>query len=84
MGLPWLTILTAVPLIGGLSVMACGTNSGVSARTLAMALNAVLARAAACFVVQFDPASGGLQFLSGMPGSRASASNIAWAWTAWG
>jgi NADH-quinone oxidoreductase subunit M len=61
MTLPWITSLTALPVVGALAVMLCGANKSV-ARAVALGV-ALLGLAVALFMAwHFDAGSGALQF----------------------
>ena len=61
--LPWLTILTLVPLFGGIIVAALGAERKNFARGLALASSLVALCGAICLWLHFNSASGELQFV---------------------
>ena len=63
MNLPWLTILTLVPLFGGIVVAGLGAEQRRLARGLALAFSLVGLIGALCLWRHFDAASGNLQFV---------------------
>jgi NADH-quinone oxidoreductase subunit M len=63
MNLPWLTILTLVPLFGGIVVAGLGAEQRRFARGLALAFSLVGLTGALCLWMHFDAASGDLQFV---------------------
>ena len=63
MNLPWLTILTLVPLFGGIVVAGLGAEQKRLARGLALAFSLVALTGALCLWKHFDAASGDLQFV---------------------
>lgn len=58
-----LTILTLVPFIGGIVVAALGAKRAAAARGLALAISLVGLIGAGCLWMNFNPASGELQFV---------------------
>jgi len=65
MNLPWLTILTLVPLFGGIVVAGLGAEQRRLVRGLALAFSLVALTGALCLWKHFDAASGGIQFGEG-------------------
>jgi NADH-quinone oxidoreductase subunit M len=65
MNLPWLTILTLVPLFGGIVVAGLGAEQKRLVRGLALAFSLVGLTGALCLWIHFDAASGGIQFGEG-------------------
>src|ERR1700690_1543267 len=63
MNLPWLTILTLVPLFGGIIVAGLGAEQRRLARGLALAFSLVGLTGALCLWKHFNAASGDLQFV---------------------
>ena len=63
MNLPWLTILTLVPLLGGIMVVGLGAEQRRLARGLALAFSLVGLAGALCLWEHFNAASGDLQFV---------------------
>ena len=63
MNLPWLTILTLVPLFGGIIVAGLGAEQKRVARGLTLAFSLVALTGALCLWKHFDAASGNLQFV---------------------
>ena len=63
MNLPWLTILTLVPLFGGIIVAGVGTEQRRLARGLTLAFSLVGLIGALCLWKHFNAASGDLQFV---------------------
>ncbi len=63
MNLPWLTILTLVPLFGGIVVSGLGPEQKRLARGLTLAFSLVALTGALCLWKHFDAASGDLQFV---------------------
>ena len=63
MNLPWLTILTVVPLFGGIMVVGLGAEQRRLARGLALAFSLVGLAGALCLWEHFNAASGDLQFV---------------------
>ncbi|MGB8368805.1 MAG: complex I subunit 4 family protein [Limisphaerales bacterium] len=63
MNLPWLTILTLVPLFGGIVVAGLGAEQKRVARGLTLAFSLVALTGALCLWKHFDAASGDLQFV---------------------
>jgi NADH-quinone oxidoreductase subunit M len=63
MNLPWLTILTLVPLFGGIVVAGLGAEQRRLARGLALAFSLVGLTGALCLWKHFNAASGDLQFV---------------------
>lgn len=61
-GIPWLTILTFLPLLGGVVVLLQGPRGGVFARRIAVFVSLGALAVAALVWLQFDSASGDLQF----------------------
>ena len=61
--LPWLTILTLVPLFGGIVVVGLGAEQRRLARGLSLAFSLVGLAGAMCLWMHFDAASGNLQFV---------------------
>lgn len=61
--LPWLTILTLVPLFGGIIVAGLGAERKTIARGLALASSLVALCGAICLWLHFNSASGELQFV---------------------
>src|SRR5690348_10582693 len=60
--LPWLTILTLVPLVGGFVVLSLPPARAREARWLALALSLVSLAIALGLWAAFDKTSGGFQF----------------------
>jgi NADH-quinone oxidoreductase subunit M len=61
-GIPWLTLMTLLPLVGGVAVVCLGPGRARVARPLSLGVSfAALAMALAAWG-QFDPANGGMQF----------------------
>jgi NADH-quinone oxidoreductase subunit M len=65
--LPWLTILTLIPLLGGLLVVALHPNQIRLARNLSLAAALLALAVAALLWTRFDASSGGMQFAERMP-----------------
>jgi len=63
MNLPWLTILTLVPLFGGIVVAGLGAEQRRLVRGLALAFSLVGLAGALCLWKHFDASSGDLQFI---------------------
>jgi NADH-quinone oxidoreductase subunit M len=63
MNLPWLTILTLVPLFGGITVAGLGAEQRRLARGLTLAFSLVGLTGALCLWKHFNAASGDLQFV---------------------
>src|ERR1700690_859275 len=63
MNLPWLTILTLVPLFGGIIVAGLGAEQRRLVRGLTLAFSLVGLTGALCLWKHFDAASGDLQFV---------------------
>jgi NADH-quinone oxidoreductase subunit M len=63
MNLPWLTILTLVPLFGGIVVAGLGAEQRRLVRGLALAFSLVGLAGALCLWKHFDAAAGDLQFV---------------------
>ena len=63
MNLPWLSILTLVPLFGGILVVGLGPEQRRLARALALAFGVVGLVGALCLWKHFNAASGDLQFV---------------------
>ena len=63
MNLPWLTILTLVPLFGGIVVAGLGAKQRRLARGLTLAFSLVGLTGALCLWKHFNAASGDLQFV---------------------
>jgi len=61
--LPWLTILTLVPLLGGIVVVGLDARQKRLARGLTLAVNLVALAGALCLWKHFDSVSGNLQFV---------------------
>jgi len=61
--MPWLTILTLVPLIGGIIIAGLGAEQKRLARGLALAFSLVGLAGAMCLWNHFDSASGDVQFI---------------------
>ena len=59
----WLTILTLVPLLGGIVIAGLGAERKNLVRGLALATSLVGLGGALCLWLHFDPKSGGLQFV---------------------
>ena len=59
----WLTILTLVPLLGGIVIAGLGAERKYLVRGLALATSLVGLGGALCLWLHFDPKSGGLQFV---------------------
>ncbi len=62
-GLPVLSLLTFLPLAGGLLVLALGERRSAAARRLALATAGLGVALAAAVAAAFDPAAGGMQFV---------------------
>lgn len=60
--LPWLTILTLLPLIGGVAVVCLGASQARLARTLSLFFSFSALAVALMVWRQFDPAVGDMQF----------------------
>jgi NADH-quinone oxidoreductase subunit M len=63
MNLPWLTVLTLVPLFGGIVVAGLGAEQRRLARGLTLAFSLVGLTGALCLWMHFDATSGNLQFV---------------------
>jgi NADH-quinone oxidoreductase subunit M len=63
MNLPWLSILTLVPLFGGIVVVGLGAEQRRLARGLALCFSLVALTGALCLWEHFNAASGDLQFV---------------------
>ena len=61
-GLPLITILTFLPLVGGMMVIGLGSDRRKLARGLALGISFAALALALALWTQFNPASGGLQF----------------------
>jgi NADH-quinone oxidoreductase subunit M len=62
-GLPLLTILTFIPLIGGLAVLGLGSNSQKLARLIGLGTSLLSLALALSLWAKFDASSGALQFV---------------------
>lgn len=61
--LPLLSLLTLIPLLGGVAVVGFGERRVVAARRLALVVAGIALLLAATLVARFDPGSGELQFV---------------------
>ena len=61
-GFPWLTLLTLLPLVGGLAVVCLGSEQARTARKLSLLFSFGALAMALLLWRHFDPATGGMQF----------------------
>ena len=84
-GFPILSLITWLPLVGGLIIMSVrGDEETVAsnARWTALWTSLIVLVLSVVLWVKFDQGEAGFQFVEELPGCRNSASATRWAWTA--